>query len=242
MSKDAQSLALALGHEFTDKSLLRQALTHRSFSGDGGPDADNNERMEFLGDSVLGFVVSDVLFSKFPAYSEGQLTKLKAQLVSGDNLAVVGDRLELGSYLILGKGEESNGGRTKKGLIVDAVEALIAGVFLDAGIDAARRVVDSLILAGNAVEEAVENVERANYKPALQEWMQARKLDGPRYTVVNESGPPHNRTFTVEVEIGDEFRASAEGPSIKTAERNAAAKALRHFRSQEQLADSTECS
>jgi len=198
--------------------------------------------MEFLGDSVLGFVVSDVLFSKFPAYSEGQLTKLKAQLVSGDNLAVVGDRLELGSYLILGKGEESNGGRTKKGLIVDAVEALIAAVFLDAGIDAARRVVDSLILAGNAVEEAVENVERANYKPALQEWMQARKLDGPRYTVVNESGPPHNRTFTVEVEIGDEFRASAEGPSIKTAERNAAAKALRHFRSQEQLADSTECS
>ncbi len=237
MSKDAQSLALAIGHEFSNELLRRQALTHRSFSGDSRETADHNERMEFLGDSVLGFVASEVLYRRFPEYTEGQLTKLKAKLVSGENLAVVGESLDVGAYLILGKGEESNGGRTKPGLIVDAVEALIAAVYLDAGIDAARDVVESLILAEPAVDDAVVNVEEENYKPALQEWLQARKLDLPSYHVVNESGPPHRRTFAVEVEFGDGYRTSAEGPSIKTAERNAAAKALAYFRSQENQRD-----
>ncbi len=233
MNQEPQTLIQALGYEFADAVLLRRALTHRSAGADA-PDAsaEHNERMEFLGDAVLGFVVGDALYSRFPGSPEGRLTKLKAFLVSGENLAAVGERLDIGSYLLLGKGEEANGGRSKKSLLANAVEALIAAVYLDGGIAAARSVVETLILGEAATEKAVENLVRGAPKSALQEWAQARKLDTPEYRVLAARGPAHQPTFTVEVQVGREYCAAAEGPSKKAAEKKAAAAALARLQPQ----------
>lgn len=229
--KQTEALTRALGYEFADASLLRRALTHRSAcpSRPSAQDAsaEHNERMEFLGDAVLGFLVGEALYRRFPHCSEGALTKLRAFFVNGDNLASVGRRLDLGSCLLLGKGGEAQEGRFRKNMIVNAVEALLAAVYLDGGIDAARGAVETLILTEAALEEAVERLERGDPKSALQEWAQARKLDAPEYRVLTESGPPHRRIFTVEVRVGESCRAAAEGPSKKTAESKAAAAALK---------------
>lgn len=219
-----KALTRALGYEFADASLLRRALTHRS-AGEHRP-AEHNERMEFLGDAVLGLLVGDALYRRFPHYSEGALTKLRAFLVSGDNLAAVGRRLNIGSCLLLSKNEEAREGRSKKSLIVNAVEVLLAAVYLDGGIDAARGAVETLILTESAVAAAVENLARGAPKSALQEWAQARKLAAPEYRVLAENGPAHRRTFAVEVRVGESCRATAEGPSKKAAESKAAAAAL----------------
>ncbi len=234
MSKDPKTLTRALGYEFADASLLRRALTHRSACvGRKDSGAEHNERMEFLGDAVLGFVAGDALYRRFPHYPEGALTKLRAFLVSGDNLAAVGRRLDIGSYLLLGKGEEASGGRAKKSLLVNAVEALLAAVYLDGGIDAARSVVEALVFTEAALGEAVEKLAGGAPKSALQEWAQARKLDAPEYRVLAESGPVHRRIFTVEVRVGGECRAAAEGPSKKAAESKAAAAALKIVENEE---------
>ncbi len=226
MTGDRKALTEALGHEFADASLLHRALTHRSAcTGQKDACAEHNERMEFLGDAVLGFVAGDVLYRRFPDYPEGMLTKLRTFLVSGENLAAVGRRVGIGSCLLIGKGEEASGGRSKKRLLVNAVEALLAAVYLDGGIDAARGAVEALILTEAALEEAVENLARSAPKSTLQEWAQARKLDAPEYRVLAASGPAHRPAFTVEVRVGGERRA-AEGPSKKAAENKAAAAAL----------------
>lgn len=238
MNTDPKVLARALGHQFTDASLLRRALTHRSLANTGDVPAEHNERLEFLGDSVLGFLISDALYRRFPDYPEGTLTKLKSFLVSGKNLAAVGERLDIGSYLLLGKGEEASGGRSKKSLIVNAVEALIAAVYLDGGIDSARSVIEVLIIGETALAKVVENLDNGSPKSALQEWAQAQKLDVPRYRVLSESGPVHRRTFTVEVRVGLEFHAAAEGSSKKEAESHAAAKALVCLQAQESIGES----
>ena len=242
MSKDPQTLTQALGYEFADASLLCRALTHRSACAGWkdacagqkdtcadarGAPAEHNERMEFLGDAVLGFLAGDALYRRFPDYPEGMLTKIRSFLVSGENLATVGRRLDVGAYLLLSKDEEARGGRSKKSLIGNAVEALIAAVYLDGGIEAARGAVEALIVTEAALGEAVENLAGSAPKSALQEWAQARKLDTPEYRVLAESGPSHRRTFTVEVRVGRKCRAAAEGPSKKAAESKAAAAALK---------------
>jgi len=187
---------------------------------------DDNEQLEFLGDSILGFLISEALVARFPSHREGELSRLKAHLVSAAHLHGVARSLDLGSYLDLGRSEEMSGGRAKKTLLVDGLEAVLAAVYLDSDIDEARRFVSSHILdapffgdedAGTDIQPAI-----TNFKSALQELAQSRKLPQPRYTIVRERGPEHAKTFTVEVRIGKDFTGQAEGRTKKVAAQRAA--------------------
>jgi ribonuclease-3 len=232
MSGELDNLEAALGHRFHNREILVRALTHSSRVRDGQgpapvyPHADN-EQMEFLGDSVLGFLVSETLVLRFPSYSEGRLTKLKAHLVSAVYLHDVARKLELGQYLFLGRGEEMTGGRTKRKLLVDCLEALIAGVYLDGGIDAARMLVNRHVIGdvtgeAQTLETEILGGPIVDFKTALSELATARKLPPPRYVTVEERGPGHLKTFTIEVRVGKEWTGQAEGMSKKSAAQNAA--------------------
>jgi ribonuclease III len=244
---ESDTLETALGYQFARRELLARALTHRSSVHEknaGASASDNaaaresaaahnnaaardNEQLEFLGDAILGFVVSDALVAAHPDYPEGRLSKLKAQLVSASHLHSVAARLQLGSYLRLGRGEEMSGGREKKALLANAVEALIAAVFLDGGIEAARRLIVQHVV-GEA-EPAAEAALATDYKSALQELAQALKLPQPRYAIVEERGPEHAKTFLVEVRVGREWVSRAEGLSKKSAGQKAAQEILRQL-------------
>ena len=230
MPKPSEALEAAIGHRFASRALLRQALTHRSYTSQPRPADGHYERLEFLGDSILGFVVSEHLVDRFPESPEGQLTKLKAFLVCAQNLVAVARRLDLGAHLVLGPGEEAAGGRNKKGLLEDSLEALIAAVYLDGGIEAARAFVRRVILNNDALEAAEENLPLDNFKSALQEYLQARKLPAPQYRVVEESGPAHRRTFTIQVGIGELVCERARGASKKSAGQEAARLAFDRIR------------
>jgi len=211
-------------YHFRNPQLLHQSLTHssRSQESSGPVEELSNEQMEFLGDSILGFLVSDMLVRRFPGYTEGQLSKLKAHLVSAQHLHPAAQKIQLGRFLRLGKGEEQNGGRTKKALLVDALEALVAAVYLDGGLEPARNFVGRWIL--NEVDG--QSVAFGDYKSELQEWLQGRRAAQPRYAIVRERGPEHNKVFTVELRIGAECLAEADGNSKKAAEQAAARIAL----------------
>jgi ribonuclease-3 len=226
MESDSGLIEAALGHTFGDRRLLRRALTHKSrafeqsAAGDEAP--SDNEQLEFLGDAVLGFLVSEALVAAYPGFPEGRLSKLKAHLVSASHLHQVALRLDLGPHLLLGHGEELTGGRRKRNLLSDALEALIAAVYLDGGLEAARAVVARHVLGGSAgVEEASEAPDH-DYKSALQELAQARKLPQPRYLTVGDHGPEHAKTFTVEVRLGRHWVEQADGLSKKSAGQQAA--------------------
>ncbi len=220
-----EHLETALGHHFQNRELLIRALTHSSrvnenlSAGQPGEAADtDNEQMEFLGDSVLGFLISESLVKRFPSYPEGRLSKLKYEVAC---------ELELGQYLILGRGEEMSGGRAKRTLLVDCLEALIAGMYLDGGIEVARELVDRWIIGDRArsnvaLEEEILGAPIVDFKSALQELAQIRKLPPPRYVIVNERGPEHSKTFTIEARIGREWISQAEGYSKKSAAQKAA--------------------
>ncbi|MEQ1945702.1 MAG: ribonuclease III [Bryobacteraceae bacterium] len=228
MSGDLAILQRALGHQFRNHHLLTQSLTHKSRiyekAVEGVPSADN-EQLEFLGDSILGFVVSEALVRRFAAYPEGRLSKLKAHLVSAAHLHQVAQELKLGEYLFLGKGEELSGGREKKALLSDAVEALIAAIYLDSGLDPARRFIEERIVGNmDAPNEGVEAV--TDFKSALQEAAQSLKLSPPRYVIVAEEGPEHSKTFTVEVRLGKDLTSQAQGLSKKAAGQTAARQIL----------------
>jgi len=218
-----------LGHTFRNRQLLDQALTHKSRiyekSAEGVPAADN-EQLEFLGDSILGFAVSEFLVRQFAAYPEGRLSKLKAHLVSAVRLYEVALELNLGEYLYLGRGEELSGGREKKALLSDAVEALIAAIYLDAGLDAARRFIEQRIVG--TLDAPAEGLETAitDFKSTLQETAQSLKLPPPRYAIVAEEGPEHAKTFTVEVRLGKDWISQAQGLSKKSAGQKAAQQIL----------------
>ncbi|MDD5541749.1 MAG: ribonuclease III [Acidobacteriia bacterium] len=216
-----------IGHHFTQPALLERAMTHSSFANEAGLAADN-EPLEFLGDSILGFVVSDRLVRRFPEFPEGKLSKLKSFLVSAKNLYHVAEEVGVGKFLRLGRGEEKTGGRVKPALLVDALEALIAAVYLDGGFTAAERFIEEWIF--NQVEEIdIQNLEMSDPKSALQERLQALKQTPAEYVVIREAGPDHCKVFTVEVRVGNDFRGVAEGLSKKMAEQEAARLALRHF-------------
>src|SRR5215469_11116165 len=230
MRAETSILEVKLKYRFTNQELLRRALTHSSLAcemrnGAGTPLSDN-EQLEFLGDAVLGLVVSDVLFRRFPAAKEGELSTLKARLVSAAHLHRVARRLELGSYLELGRSEEMSGGRAKKTLLVDALEAVIAAIYLDGGIDAVRQFVFCQVLDApfEGDEESGTDIQPAitNFKSALQELAQSRKLPQPRYIIVRERGPEHSKTFTVEVRVGKDCTGQAEGRTKKIAAQRAA--------------------
>jgi len=226
-----ESLEAAIGYRFRNREMLRRSLTHsshvheRSLSCDGNDVPRDNEQLEFLGDSVLGFLISEALVARFPDYPEGRLSKMKAHLVSASYLHGVAGKLGLGQYLQLGRGEEMSGGRSKKTLLVNALEALIAAVFLDGGIEISRAFVTRAILDGggdSAFNDTRLRDNLADFKTALQELARARKLPPPRYIILNERGPEHSKTFTIEVRLGRDWAAQAEGYSKKSAAQNAA--------------------
>ena len=220
------ALQARLGYPFRDPGLLEHALTHRSRAAeDASGGVADNESLEFLGDAVLGLVVSDVLFHHYPAYTEGQQSKIKASVVSTQSLARHAERLELGEHLLLGRGEEKSGGRAKPALLADTYEALIAAIYLDGGLEAAaaflRRELKEAIDAG-----AVERFIGQDYKSALQERLQALGRPLPEYIVAHETGPDHQKVFTVEVRVSEAVLGSAPGRSKKEAEQEAARQAL----------------
>lgn len=229
MNADLEILEKALGHSFRDRELLERALTHKSRIYeklvDGQSSADN-EQLEFLGDAILGFVVSECLVRRFASYPEGRLSKLKAHLVSATRLHEVARDLGLGEYLFLGRGEEMSGGREKKALLSDAVEALIAALHLDAGLEVARTFIETRVIGEFRVNEDGTDAEVTDYKSALQETAQALKLPPPRYVIVAEDGPEHSKTFTVEVRLGKEWVSKAQGLSKKSAGQLAAQQIL----------------
>src|ERR1700682_721751 len=193
---------------------------------DAASPQQDNEQLEFLGDSILGFLIAEALMRRFPGYREGQLSRLKAHLVSAAHLHGVARRLDLGSYLELGRSEEMSGGRAKKTLLVDALEAVIAAMHLDGGIEPVRHFVATHILDapfdGDEAEGTDIHPAITNFKSALQELAQSRKLPQPRYTIVQERGPEHAKTFTVEVRLGKDCTAQAEGRTKKIAAQRAA--------------------
>jgi ribonuclease III len=223
---EAEALEAALGHRFTSRELLIRALTHRSSVYERASTvATDNEQLEFLGDAILGFVVSDALVSAQPDFPEGKLSKLKAHLVSAAHLHQVAASLKLGDHLRLGRGEEMSGGREKKALLANALEALIAALYLDGGIEPARRFILQHVIGGG--EPAAEMAPAVDYKSALQELAQSLKLPQPRYTIVEERGPEHAKTFLVEVRVGRDWVSRAEGLSKKSAGQKAAQEILR---------------
>ncbi len=212
----------ALGYRFESRDLLRTALTHRSYANERGED-ENYERLEFLGDSVLGLIAAQWLFQRFPDESEGQLAKLKSFLVSAAALADHARSIDLGPRLYLGVGEDRSGGRAKSSILCDVVESLIGAVYLEGGLEAAREVVEPIL------EAALDDRSRAGYrdfKTRLQERSQARGWGLPDYRVTAEAGPDHRKVFTVECSLEGKVLASASGRSKKTAAQRAAAMAL----------------
>jgi ribonuclease III len=229
MHTEPAALEERIAYRFSSQELLRRALTHSSLANEsrGGPaPLCDNEQLEFLGDSVLGFLIAEALVRRFPEAHEGELSRLKAHLVSAAHLHGVARRLDLGSHLELGRSEEMSGGRAKKTLLVDALEAVIAAIFLDGGVEPARTFVFGHVLdapfaadedAGTDIQPAI-----ANFKSALQELAQSRKLPQPRYTIVRERGPEHSKTFTVEVRVGKDWMGQSEGRTKKVAAQRAA--------------------
>ncbi len=223
MRADLEALEETIGYAFHNRGLLIRALTHTSHAYEKNQQPlSDNEQMEFLGDSVLGFLISECLVDRYPSYREGRLSIIKNYLVSASHLYDVAQKLELGEFLLLGRGEELSGGRVKKGLLADAVEALIAAVYLDGGIDVARNFVTLHIVGPGAALDENAEAPFTNFKGALQETARTLNLPSPRYAVVSEHGPAHARTFTVEVRIPPDLIAQAEGDSKKSAGQKAA--------------------
>lgn len=214
------ALATKLGHEFADKTLFRTALTHRSF---GSP---HNERLEFLGDSVLNCAIATLLFKRFPELPEGDLSRLRANLVRQDALHQLALGLELGALLRLGEGEMKSGGNQRPSILADAVEALIGAIYLDAGFEAAHRVI--AVLYAPLLDELKPGQAQKDAKTRLQEWLQGRKKPLPRYQMLAASGAAHQQRFEVSCEIENPpLRTIGQGASRRIAEQVAAENALK---------------
>jgi ribonuclease-3 len=229
----AAVLEVRLGHHFAKPELLERALTHssllpelRSENPAGSPaHLQNNERLEFLGDSVLQLLASEYLLEAFPDWTEGQLSKSRARIVNAHSLQNAARRLRLGEHLRLGRGEEKTGGREKSAILADAFEAVVAAVYLDAGLEAARGMLERVLFM-QALEERGERIADSDRKSALQEFLQGRGHAPAQYRLKGESGPDHQKIFQVEVWINDDRLARGEGSTKKEAEQRAAQSAL----------------
>ncbi len=217
---DLAALQKALGVSFNDLSLLEQALVHGSYANENPDIAASNERLEFLGDAILGLIIAEELYQRFPQYSEGELTKIRSSLVRQDALSRMARAISLGNYLYLGKGEEASGGRRKPANLAGAFEAIIAAIFFDQGLTTVKDFV-----LRSADKELSQGVE-ADYKSQLQEVIQARHQQPPTYRLIETAGPDHDRTFTVEVRVGGTVLGRGSGKSKKMAETEAARSAL----------------
>jgi ribonuclease-3 len=225
---DLSEFESRIGYSFQSQDFLKRALTHKSYSHEAKNDSlRDNETFEFLGDSVLGFVIGDLLFRRFPDLDEGALSKMKAFLVSATSLAAKARFYGMGDVLFLGVGEEKSGGRKKDSLLANLFEAMLAAVFLDGGIDAARSLIERCFTPDL---EAIDSQDLLfqDYKTALQERAQGNGLPLPEYNVVDEVGPDHDKRFIVEVKVGS-LAARGEGSSKKEAQQQAARHALRDF-------------
>jgi ribonuclease III len=219
-------LESAICYQFRDRAFLRRALTHRSFANEQpDPRPPHNEALEFLGDAVLEFLISSWLLELHPTHTEGTLSKMRAYAVSAVNLQKHAARLQLGSYLLLNRGEEKTGGRNKMALQVDAYEALIAAIYLDGGIEAAKQFIRREF-ASTFVEIDPQNLTGTDYKTALQERLQSYGLPTPQYAIVESLGPDHKRVFQVELRVNSYCLATGEGTTIKGAHQAAARAAL----------------
>ena len=246
--REITALEAALGHHFRRRAVIEQAVTHSSQAreqeaqqaAEAKYQVSDNEQLEFLGDAVLSLVTSQELFQRFPQFREGELSKLRAHLVSERHLIQVAQQLELGHYLRLGRGEEKSGGRGKTALLVDALEAILAAVYLDGGLEAARQFVVRYIVAPE-----LERMEReggalplTDFKSALQEALQGLGMPQPSYVLVQEAGPEHSKIFTVEARLNAvdgrrpaEFVGRAQGSTKKNAEQDAARQVLTYLAS-----------
>jgi ribonuclease-3 len=225
---DLSTFETRIGYTFRDREVLTRALTHKSYSHEAKNEpVSHNETFEFLGDSVLGFVVGDLLFRGFPTLDEGALSKMKAYLVSATSLAAKAREYGMGSVIRLGIGEEKTGGRKKDSLLANLFEAMIAAVYLDGGIDAARQLIESAFSQDIAAIRG-DDLLFHDYKTALQELAQGSGLPLPEYSVVDEVGPDHDKTFIVEVKVGSHV-TRGEGSSKKEAQQQAAKHALVEF-------------
>lgn len=213
----------SLKKSFKDKKLFDLALTHRSWVNEHKGQRTSNERLEFLGDAILEFIVSKELFSKFPDKEEGYLTALRANLVNTTSLAGIAKKLALGEAIYLSKGEEEGGGRTNTSLLADTVEAIIGAIFIDRGTEASEEFIQKNLL-DELEERAAQPLK--DFKSRLQEYVQSKSLPAPRYQVIEESGPDHDKKFVIEVLVEGAPWARGEGKSKSTAEQEAARQAL----------------
>ncbi|WKZ35539.1 MAG: ribonuclease III [Anaerolineales bacterium] len=223
----ASSLDERLGLSFSDIPLLTRALTHRSYANEHSDAVEDNERLEFLGDAVLDFIVGEWAFNRFPEMQEGDLTKIRSSLVRNERLAVFARRLDLGGALRLGRGEKSSGGHLRDSLLGSAFEALTGALYMDSGIGSVKRFVYPLL---EWMKDTVLD-EIHDPKSELQEITQSLKLGMPHYRVIATSGPDHARIFEVEVEVAGEVKGRGTGSSKNAAEQAAARDALKHFKS-----------
>lgn len=218
-----KDLEAAIGYRFQNISLLQNALAHSSYANERWHNSlMSNERLEFLGDSILGMVVAEYLYRSFPDRPEGELTRMRADMVCEKTLAAVAGRIDLGRHLLLGNGEEQGGGRTRDSILADAVESVIAASFLDGGMEAAREFIRKFIL----VEVPVKKLHNVDYKTSLQELVQQKKNQTLAYTLVGESGPDHDKRFDVKVTLNGTVVGLGSGSSKKRAEQDAARAAI----------------
>ena len=223
-----KDLEKAIGYRFRSIVLLQNALTHSSYANERWHDSlKSNERLEFLGDSILGMVVAEYLYQSFPDRPEGELTRMRADMVCETSLAAVANKIGLGQHLLLGHGEDRFGGRTRASILADAVESVIAAAFLDGGMEAARGFIEKFILT----EVPVKKLHNADYKTALQELVQQKKNQTLTYSLVGESGPDHDKQFLVEVSLNGNVVGTGTGRSKKRAEQDAAREAIEMLRS-----------
>ena len=218
-----KDLETAIGYRFRNIQLLQNALTHSSYANERWHNSLlSNERLEFLGDSVLGMLVAEYLYRNFPDRPEGELTRMRADMVCEQTLATAANKIGIGEHLLLGHGEERLGGRNRNSILADAMESVIAACFLDGGIQAALKVVQQFIL----VEVPVTKLHNVDYKTQLQELVQQKKNQVLSYALVGESGPDHDKQFEVEVSLNGNVVGSGSGSSKKRAEQSAAASAI----------------
>ena len=218
--KELQLFERHTGIRFRELEFLNQGFTHRSFANELGETGENNERLEFLGDSVLGLVVSEYLYETLPDQPEGELARIKSFVVSEASLSEIARGLRVDNFILIGKGEEYSGGRSKKAILADCLEALIGAYYLDSGFQPARRFVHQMLIP--EINKVLENRHAKDYKTLLQEYVQKRMKTYPKYRVVQKTGPDHDKTFWIEVHIGERSFGAGKGKNKKEAEQEAA--------------------
>ena len=222
-----KDLETALGYKFRNITLLQNALTHSSYANERWHNSLlSNERLEFLGDSILGMVVAGYLFENFPDRPEGELTRMRADMVCETSLAAIAMKIDLGSHLLLGHGEERFGGRSRASILADAVESVIAAAFLDGGMKAAADIITRFVLC----DVPVTKLHNVDYKTSLQELVQQKKNQTLCYRLVGESGPDHDKQFTAQVLLNEQVIGEGIGSSKKRAEQDAARAALENLK------------